>query len=239
RLRSAIAQRGLLAVGRACTSWLLAFAAGRLPGASRRAGRFAFAGGDYELLAHPYHYTWLNERAVEVPIVGRIVDAEPGRVLEVGNVLSHYRPTRHEIIDKYERAPGVRNVDVLDLDPAEPYDLIVSISTLEHVGWDEVPRDPRRALLAVQRLLALLTPGGELVVSVPVGYNPELDRAIRDGELPFEHVSALLREGRRWRQVGPEEAWHVPYDRLLYRAGAVLICFADRTPAATPTAQDV
>ena len=36
------------------------------------------------------------------------------------------------------------NLDVLDLDDLGPFDLIVAVSTLEHVGRDESPRDPRR-----------------------------------------------------------------------------------------------
>ena len=38
-------------------------------------------------------------------------------MLEVGNVLRHYRPQLdHLVVDKYEHAPGVLNRDVLDLD---------------------------------------------------------------------------------------------------------------------------
>ena len=36
------------------------------------------------------------------------------------------------------------NQDVVDFKTNEKYDLIVSISTLEHVGWDEEPRDDKK-----------------------------------------------------------------------------------------------
>ena len=57
-----------------------------------------------------------DERAVEVPVAQALVDRHaPDRVLEIGNVLSHYRPQQHVVVDKYEQAAGVLNRDVLDL----------------------------------------------------------------------------------------------------------------------------
>ena len=98
--------------------------------------------GDFELDAQRYRYlydrhkfTWLTERAVEVPVAQALVDQHaPDKVLEIGNVLSHYRPQQHLVVDKYEQAPGVLNRDVLDLGGLGRFDLIVAISTLEHVG---------------------------------------------------------------------------------------------------------
>jgi hypothetical protein len=58
-------------------------------------------------------------------------------ILEIGNVLSHYFPVNHDIVDKYEKADGVINQDVVHFYSPKKYDLIVSVSTLEHVGWDE------------------------------------------------------------------------------------------------------
>jgi len=162
-----------------------------------------------------------------VPVVRRLVDRHRGaRVLEVGNVLRHYAPELgHVVVDKYERAPGVLNRDVLELGDLGPFDLVVAISTLEHVGWDEEPRDPGRAVEAARALRALLAPGGRLVITHPIGYNPPFDAALRDGALPFERVVALRRvPGReRWRQVAPSDVWDAPYDFLLYRARGVLV----------------
>jgi hypothetical protein len=107
--------------------------------------KFAFNGQNFSYFYHWYNKTWRNERAVEVPIIWNIVKKyKRKRILEVGNVLSHYYPIRHEILDKYEKAPGVINLDVVDFKPAKKYDLIISISTLEHVGWDEKPKEPKK-----------------------------------------------------------------------------------------------
>ncbi len=156
----------------------------------------------------------------------RLVERSRGkRVLEVGNVLSHYAPVTHDVVDKYERAPGVRNVDVLDLAPEPAYDLIVTISTLEHVGRDEEPRDPARAIRALEHLRRLLNPGGELFATVPLGYNPDLDRALAEG--PHE-LRAMRR--RPWREIDPAEAFQCAYDFLVYSASAVLFVRADPLP---------
>src|SRR5215207_4369431 len=98
--------------------------------------------------------TWRSERAVELPIAWRRVRrTDATSTLEIGNVLSNYFPVRHLVVDKYERVPGVINEDVVDFSPPGKYDLIVSISTLEHVGWDPPePRDPLKLLRAVDNL---------------------------------------------------------------------------------------
>ena len=225
RLRETAATRGWPATLAALAGWSAGYAAG-LPatlGASRRS--FSFQGTSYPYLSHRHNHTWLGERAVEIPVIAAAVRAARGRrVLEVGNVLGHYGDYYHDVIDKYERAPGVRNVDVLDLQPDTPYELIVSISTLEHVGFDDEPRDPQRAVAAVGHLRNLLAPGGRLLATVPVGYNPALVAAMLDGRAGLQRVDALRREGRglRWREVPAQEVADLPYDHLLYRAPAVL-----------------
>lgn len=220
RMRRVARERGGPAVARDCAAWGAEWAVGRW----RPPARFQFAGREYRTLHHPYRFTWLNERAVEVPVFRRLVEEEASTpVLEVGNVLSHYMPCRHEVVDKYEPAGGVVNADVLDFEPGRSYRLIISISTLEHVGFDERPRRPDKPLMAVEHLRSLLEPGGRLVFSLPVGYNPDLDRRLRNGDLPLAHCGGLRREGASWHEVSCAEAWNAPYDELLYRASGVVI----------------
>jgi SAM-dependent methyltransferase len=194
-------------------------------------GRFRFAGDDYPYLYHRHKFTWLTERAVEVPIAQAVVERHRGaRILEVGNVLSHYRPVEHIVADKYERAPGVVNRDVLDLGGLGEFDLVLAVSTLEHVGRDEEPRDPGKAVQAVHALRSLLAPGGRLVMTVPVGYHLGLDAALRDGGLATGSLRALRRDrlGPHWREVPVENAWGASYDFLLYSARAVVVAGLDR-----------
>jgi hypothetical protein len=186
-------------------------------------GEFVLGAVRYPYLFDRYKRTWLTERAVEVPVIGALVDrCSDGRVLEVGNVLGHYRDGHQIVVDKYERAPGVLNRDALELADLGQFDLIVAISTLEHVGWDEQPQDPGKAMRALHALRAMLAPGGRLELTVPAGYNPSFDEALRSSA--FEYSGALLRigSGASWREVTPAAAWSAPYDFLLYRARGVL-----------------
>jgi SAM-dependent methyltransferase len=218
--------RGLLPVLADCASWGTRWVVGR-PWANRPAtATFRHDGADHAYLRHAYNYTWLNERAVEVPLAEAVLAGhDPARVLEVGNVLSHYRPVRHTVVDKYEQRPGVHNVDVVDVDLPGPFDLILAVSTLEHVGLDEDVQDPGKPARAIAHLASLVAPGGRLWCTVPVGYNPELDRRLREDGLGFTRLSALRRLDRanRWAEAPLDEVWDIGYDRLLYTAHAVVV----------------
>ena len=176
---------------------------------------FVLGGRRYRYLWHPYMSTWLTERAVEVPVArGRVRNADPASTLEIGNVLSHYFPTTHTVVDKYERAPGVINEDVVSFSPDRRYDLIVSVSTLEHVGWDEKPRDPEKVLRAIDRLRGLLTDTGELVFTIPKGWHPVLDRHLSESQVPLAERLCLKRISAdgRWVEVDCHELEEVRYD---------------------------
>ncbi len=147
---------------------------------------------------HPYNATWRGERMVEIPVARRFLDRHPGCVLEVGNVLAYYQPTEHTVVDKYERAAGVLNVDVIDYQPAARFDAILAVSTLEHVGWDEHPREPGKITAAVKHLRTLLAPHGRILVTCPRGYNTCLDTAITEGSLRPAAEWFLHRERDGW-----------------------------------------
>jgi SAM-dependent methyltransferase len=230
RTREAIHKRGARPVIGDLARWGAGAVAGLPWSVAGRHGQFEFQGRRYGYLYHRYNLTWLSERAVEVPVAQAIVDRHaPGTVLEVGHVLGHYRAQSHTIVDKYEEAAGVLNRDVLELGSMGPFDLIVAVSTLEHVGWDEEPRDPAKAVEAVGALRGLLAPGGRLVVTVPVGYNPAFDAAFRDGAIEVSGLAALRRVpgSTRWREVDPGDVWSTPYDFLVYSARGVLFAFID------------
>lgn len=163
-----------------------------------------FQGRSYPYFYNAYNPTHTNERVVEIPIAWDEVQRyAPEQTLEVGNVLAHYYPIRHQVLDKYEQAPGVLNADVVDFQPNRLYNLIVSISTLEHVGWDETPREPDKFLRGVSHLSTLLAPGGVMLVTLPVGYNAAVDHFLAEKMIPFTSVGYLKRDefGGRWREV--------------------------------------
>ena len=183
---------------------------------------FQFDGRAYEYLYHPYNRTWKNERGVEIPIFRELLLQHQGkRILEVGNVLSHYFPIQHDIVDKYEVSPGVINKDIVEYVPPQKYDLIVSISTLEHVGWDEQPQEPAKLLHAIEHLRSTcLAPGGSLIASLPIGYNKFFDGLLNTGKSPFTTQHFLKRISKRnyWVESDWEQVRDVPYGRFVAHA---------------------
>lgn len=168
-------------------------------------------GGTLEPFDHPYNTTALNERAVELAmarefLLWRSTRGELGRCLEVGNVLSHYEdfialPSRR-VVDRFEVAPGVENIDVFDIEGT--YDTIISISTIEHVGVDDGRDYPGAALDAIHHLRTLLTPGGRFFCTFPTGWNAVLDHALNWGEISRWAATEvyMARDGEDWVEYG-------------------------------------
>lgn len=145
---------------------------------------------------HPYNDTIRNERAIELAVASDWLPGGDG--LEVGNVLSHYGITGHRVVDRFEQAPNVENIDVLDTTGS--FDWIVTISTLEHVGHDHEPRDPDAAEAALGHLRSLLNPVGRMLVTVPMGYHPHFDQFLLGGA-GTHRAATLVRHGSSWRQT--------------------------------------
>lgn len=167
---------------------------------------FKFNKKIYSYFYNTYNGSWANERAVEIPIIWeKVKEHNSDDVLEVGNVLSHYFPVNHKVIDKYEKDNdnNVENIDIIDFKSKKKYSLIVAISTLEHVGWDEKVKDPKKIKSAIKKLVEHLKVGGELWVTLPLGYNPHLDRSLQKNELPFNKLFFIKRTSLfgNWEQV--------------------------------------
>ena len=187
---------------------------------------FIFQETSYNYFYHIYNSTCLNERAVELPIIWKIIkEYEDKKILEVGNVLSHYFSFQHDIVDKYEKGSGIINKDIVDFHPSQKYDLIVSISTLEHVGWDEKPKDPRKILIALENLKKCLASKGKMVVTLPLGYNLALDKFLEEGNIEFTEQYYLKRiQGtNEWKEVGWDEVKGIEYDTFLHSAKGLVI----------------
>ena len=171
--------------------------------------------------------TWLVERAVEIPIVMEMVRTYQGKnILEIGNVLSHHVRFEHDVLDKYEIAKGVINADAVDFESEKKYDLIVSISTLEHVGWDEKPRDDMKIPRAIGNLKNLISSrGGTMLITLPLGYNPVLDKLVKNGELQFSKQYYLRRisKGNEWVEGSLEDAQFAKYNTPLPFDNVLLI----------------
>ncbi|THF79048.1 class I SAM-dependent methyltransferase [Cohnella fermenti] len=134
----------------------------------------------------PYNripYNNCSERAIELPLALEFLERREAGTrhayLEIGNVLNYYKPllerspelANRTVIDKFEQASGVVNVDLMEYE--RKHDTVVCISTLEHVGqhaYGEQKRGDREApLRALRHVYDLLGEDGEALVTVPFG----------------------------------------------------------------------
>jgi hypothetical protein len=146
-----------------------------------------------------------TERRVEIPLALDFLRRGPpkGSVLEIGHSLHNYTEEPRTIVDKYEVTDGVRNVDILDFIPQAKFETVISVSTLEHVGYDEPSRTHGKFLAAMTHLLnRCVTPTGRVLVTLPVGYNPEVDEFLRKPSDPRWRCSFLKRISifNEWQQ---------------------------------------
>ncbi|HEY2201896.1 MAG TPA: hypothetical protein VGH56_08405, partial [Solirubrobacteraceae bacterium] len=186
------------------------------------ASRFLLDGRGYGYHVAKGNRTWDNERAVEIPIVWDALQSHGHSrgVLEVGNVLGHYFPIDHPVLDRDERHRTVTwNQDVLAFEPPFAPELVLSISTLEHVGMDQTPRDPTQFRQALDAVLSWLAPGGRLLFTVPLGYNRGVGEYL---DAPHAARSSV----RCLRRITPENLWaQAAYDQVrTYRYNRPFTC---------------
>lgn len=178
----------------------------------REGHAFDFAKRRYRYFCHPRNLTWKNERIVEIPIALAAI-AKAGRILEVGDVLRQYGAKGPRDIVDLGSETAVQQ-DVLAY-RGGPFDLIISISTLEHVGRDDGTEDFSRAIAAVKHLCGMLRPGGRLLFTVPVGYNPVLDAWLYSGWAGTNRYMLRVSKDNRWVECDehlPRRAQYgVPY----------------------------
>jgi len=185
-----------------------------------------YSGRRLPYFRHRYNLTWANERALEIPIGRAFLDgADPQHCLEVGNVLSHYAPVRHAVLDKFESGAGVVNEDILTWNPGRSFDRILSISTFEHIGFDDDDRDPTgdRILEAIRRCRGFLRPGGRLMITAASGYNPAFDGLVAGNRFGADRVECHFRRSwGRWESCDEARYLATRYNRP-YAFGNALV----------------
>lgn len=191
--------------------------------------KLKFKNKKYEYFYNAYNETCSNERAIEVPLVYDIVNKYHNKkILEVGNVFSHYFKIDHQVVDKYEHGINVLNEDILNFKPKTKFDLIFSISTIEHIGYDEEgPKEKMKSLRALQKLYRLLNKNGLLVITVPINYNLDIDEIISKKLFKFNHIYFFRKVSidNRWVEVRHREASKVKYNYPFKGDNAIALCF--------------
>jgi 2-polyprenyl-3-methyl-5-hydroxy-6-metoxy-1,4-benzoquinol methylase len=137
-----------------------------------------------EKILDKYHL-YINERILEIPFVHRRLDVPPGsRILDFGCTQSSLG------IHLASRGLQVTGVDLrpypyscqnftfyqgnffeLDL-PEKSFDAVIAVSVVEHIGlgaYGETRREAETDDQLLDRFYKLLTPGGQLILTVPFG----------------------------------------------------------------------
>jgi len=194
--------------------------------------KFKFNNKTYKYFYHDYNFTWRSERAIEIPIIlQEIIKNKNKRILEVGNVLGHYFDFKHHIVDKFEQGENIINEDIINYKNSEKYDLIVSISTMEHIGWDHikgwegVSKDPNKILKAIENLKSLLKKDGKIIITFPIGWNPFLELLFIEGKLKFSKTYYFKRQtfDNKWEQVSWEQISNCSYNRPFPLANGIIV----------------
>lgn len=199
---------------------------------------FIFQNKKIKYFYHPYNTTWENERSIEIPIIMSVIKKNKGKhLLEFGNVLSHYFSVKHDIIDKGEEDFGIIDFkhsnhhvidkDIIQYNTKNKYDLIVSISTLEHVGqeeWDSNESSSNKIIEAIENLKKLVKLNGKIVITIPVGYNKYLDEYIQKGTIKFDKLVAFKQAFFRvWEETIYDEIKTCRYGYPFHAANGLLI----------------
>lgn len=228
KIKNLIKNRGLIFVIRMLIGIVFGYYYYKLFKNSRT---FTFQNRPFNYFYHHYNVTWMSERSVEIPIIWDIVTKNRDKkILELGNVLSHYFHVDHDVVDKYEPSEKIINQDIVEFQPTQRYDLIVSVSTLEHIGWDETMhyiRDPQKIRRAIRQLQRFLTSNGQIVVTFPVGYNHALDEMLKKGEVVFTKRCCMKRVSpdNHWVESNWKDIQNEEYDKPYISANGLVIGF--------------
>ena len=183
---------------------------------------FVFLDKSYTYFTSPFNDTRHNERAIEIPIMLDITSKyKSKKILEIGNVMSNYYVFVHDILDKYDDKLDIIRQDILDFRPDNKYDLIFSISTFEHIGWDYgEDREIKKSSVALNYTKSLLADKGLLVITAPLGFNDEFDSMIKNGEISFTKCYCMKRgDYNDWNNTNLDNIWNTDYSREACNVG--------------------
>lgn len=177
-----------------------------------------------------YDTCWATERTIEIPLIVYFLNKLNARnkpLLEIGNVLNNYT-TKYQptVVDKYELAKGVINQDIVSYRPIKKYPVAISISTLEHIGFDEIPKNSSKIIKSIQNILTnCLMRRGKLIFTMPLGYNLYLDKLIRQNKIKIneQYFFKRISISNKWIETNKKDAFLIKYNFPYENGNAVLI----------------
>jgi len=189
-----------------------------------------------------------TERDAEIPymydaIKEYIEQHNQCSILEIGNTSHNYFDVYtlgcndYDILDFYEvgtnRRKGVKDIKTINEDiryykSNKKYDLIYSISTLEHLGFvanNHNPVEPYASIDALLSIKSLLAYGGLFIFTVPMNWNPHI-HLILDSITTFKRNVYIRRVSiDRWEQCSKEEASTCKYGTPFKNGNAIRISY--------------
>ena len=187
---------------------------------------FFLNGEKYEYFL-AYGSRGLNERIVELPLVCKYIQEHIGKnILEVGSIFTLLLGDVFDAVDLTEKGENIINVDIAHYKPNKKYDLILSLSTIEHFGHGDYgdEKDPIKLKKALKHIISLLSDEGTFFATAPIGWNLQLDGLIRRKQLPFQDIYFMKRiSSGVWKQVDLNGALEAKYNYPYPNANAIMI----------------
>lgn len=177
----------------------------------------------------------MTERSVELAIANVLLDLEPrDLVLEIGAVTPYYWPHRIKDICDPIDTHRLINIRASMLDINLHGRIVLSISTMEHIGKGDYGL-PRNLDLNRRAFEKLFSESARFLITVPGGYFPEMDRYLLETIPKVPDCSAyfLLRgpNDNNWREVLQPRIDELTYGK--WANSLIIICrdtFIDRPP---------
>ena len=177
---------------------------------------FLYKGGEIPYFYGRYQKTWINERSIEIPIGIEWLKRYKGReILEIGDTLRNYIEVNHEILDKFSKGEKIINEDIVDFSPSKKYDLIISISTIEHVGIEDSEKDLKKSQIAIKKIYSLLNKKGKAIITIPLGHHKILDDFLKKSCYKKEYYKRLNKRLNIWKQMKNIPNQHKEFEELL------------------------
>jgi len=171
------------------------------------------------LFDHPTHKTLINERCVEIPLIFRYIDFTGGDLTEIGAVSPYYCQYEHDCIDPTDKR-ATRN------DKAEECDFtglnVLSVSTIEHIGRGDyhLEKEPDLAFKVLNKIYSECK---TCLITWPIGYNLELDKAADKNLKNYDYFFVVREEEMKWGVVEDKSGFNHKYGKPFRNANSIIV----------------
>jgi hypothetical protein len=140
---------------------------------------------------HPsYNAAATNERTIELPLGKYFIDKFKNNIIEVGAVTPYYYECKHKVYDLHDPYKNCIRKDFSMCDIFYKNENVLSISTLEHIGFNDYSKQHGRYLKnrwceGFEILKKIVAYSKNYLLTIPIGYNPILDENIKQFDTKY------------------------------------------------------